>query len=131
MGSDYPENLKYSSDHEWVDVAGGIAKIGITKFAINQLGEVVMVELPKVGDKFDATEPFGTVESVKAVSELYAPVGGEVVEVNMSLSDDPEALTDDPYGEGWLIKLRVAIPSELDKLLDSDAYQKKIAEDSD
>ena len=102
-----PEDLNYTKDHEWVRVKGDEATVGITDHAQNQLGDVVYVELPKVGDKFEASESFGSVESVKAVSEIYMPVSGAVIEVNNSLNDAPEHVNEDPYGEGWLIKLDV------------------------
>jgi glycine cleavage system H protein len=123
-----PKSLRYSKDHEWVYLDGDIATVGITKFAVDQLGEIVMIELPAVGDKFDSTEPFGTAESVKAVSELYAPVSGEVVEVHDAVHDDPEDVSNDPYGEGWLIKLRIAGKALPSDLMDFDAYQRYVAE---
>src|SRR3954451_18492090 len=100
-----PDDLHYSKDHEWVRVDSGIAIVGITDHAQNSLGDVVYVELPKVGDEFAANEPFGSVESVKAVSEVFSPVSGEIVEVNATLTDDPEKVNADPYGDGWMIRV--------------------------
>lgn len=119
----YPSEYRYSRDHEWVRVEGDIAVLGITEFAQKELGEVVFVELPEVGQTFNAGDEMGTIESVKAVSEIYTPVGGEVVEVNQAVVDDPELLNDDPHGEGWLIKFRMNNPSELDALMSADAYE--------
>jgi glycine cleavage system H protein len=103
-----PEELQYTRSHEWVRTEGDTATIGITDHAQDELGDIVYVELPEQGDTFDAGEPFGTVESVKAVSDLYTPVGGEIVEVNEALDDSPEKINEDPYGDGWIIKLRVS-----------------------
>ncbi len=121
--SNIPENLHYSKDHEWVRVEGDTATVGISDHAQHALGDVVYVELPKVGDTFAAHESFGSVESVKAVSELFCPVAGEVVEVNESLQDDPEKVNTDPYGEAWMIKLRVKEAGEVDKLLSAIEYE--------
>jgi glycine cleavage system H protein len=125
-----PEELSYSKDHEWVRVKGSEATVGITDHAQHQLGDVVYVELPKVGDKFEASEPFGSVESVKAVSEVYMPVGGEVVAVNESLNDSPEAVNTDPYGDGWMIRIRVTNPAEVDGLLSAAEYEDYIKEEA-
>ena len=111
-----PEDLNYTKDHEWVRVKGDEATVGITDHAQNQLGDVVYVELPKVGDKFEASESFGSVESVKAVSEIYMPVSGAVIEVNNSLNDAPEQVNEDPYGEGWMIRIRIDNPAQVDAL---------------
>ncbi len=127
----YPEEYRYTEEHEWVDVQGGQATIGITHHAQNQLGDVVFVELPKVGAQLHATISFGAVESVKAVSDIYAPVGGEVVEVNESLVDAPEKLNEDPHGDGWLIKIRLRDKNELKNLLPAEAYQAHIAAESE
>ncbi len=108
-----PEELQYTKSHEWVRTEGDTATIGITDHAQDELGDVVFVELPGVGDALDAGDSFGTVESVKAVSDLYTPVGGEVVEVNESLEESPEKINEDPYGEGWIVKLRVSDEGEL------------------
>lgn len=117
-----PEGLRYSSDHEWVAVDGNLARVGITDFAQDALGDVVYVDLPGTGVSVTAADSFGEVESTKSVSELYAPVSGEVVEVNESLADQPEKLNEDAYGEGWLIAIEMSDPSELDALLDATAY---------
>jgi glycine cleavage system H protein len=122
-----PEELLYTKNHEWARIDGDTATIGITDHAQDELGDVVFVELPGEGDAFDAGESFGTVESVKAVSDVYAPVGGEVVEVNSSLEDAPEKINDDPYGEGWMIKLRT---SEEADLLSPQEYEKVVEEES-
>jgi glycine cleavage system H protein len=118
-----PENLHYSKDHEWVRVDGDIAIIGITDYAQNSLGDVVYVELPKPGDDFSANESFGSVESVKAVSEMFTPVSGTVAEVNESLGDEPEKVNSDPYGNGWMIRLRMSNPGEVDSLLTAAEYE--------
>jgi glycine cleavage system H protein len=119
----YPANLKYSKEHEWVKVDGGVATIGITSHAQSSLGDIVYVELPKIGTKYSAMKDFGVVESVKTVSTLYCPVSGEVTEVNSKLSSKPEAVNSDPYGEGWMIKVKMTDPSELDKLLSASDYE--------
>src|SRR5215510_3477220 len=118
-----PEDLSYSKDHEWVRVSGNAATIGITDHAQNQLGDVVYVELPKVGDKFELSEPFGSVESVKAVSEIYMPVSGTVTEVNAALNEAPEKVNEDPYGEGWMIIVKMDDPSQVDSLLSAIEYE--------
>jgi glycine cleavage system H protein len=117
----YPAALRYTKDHEWLEPLGERARVGITDYAQQQLGDVVYLELPDVGAKLKAGQSFGTIESVKAVSELYAPVGGEVVEVNAPLKDKPETVNTDPHG-AWMIVLKVADPSELTRLLDAAAY---------
>jgi glycine cleavage system H protein len=118
-----PEDLHYSKDHEWVRVSGNIATIGITDYAQNSLGDVVYVELPKAGDEFAANESFGSVESVKAVSELFTPVSGDVVEANDSLQDQPEKVNEDPYGEAWMIRVKMSSPGEVDSLLTAAEYE--------
>jgi glycine cleavage system H protein len=118
-----PEDLHYSKDHEWVRVEGDLAVIGITDYAQNSLGDVVYVEVPKAGDKFAANESFGSVESVKAVSEVFTPIAGAVVSVNESLADEPEKVNTDPYGEGWMIRLRMENPGEVDSLLTAAEYE--------
>ena len=118
-----PEDLHYSKDHEWVWVAGDLATIGITDYAQNSLGDVVYVELPKVGDELAAQEAFGSVESVKAVSELFTPVSGKVTEVNDALQDDPEKVNSDPYGEAWMIRVKMSHPGEVDSLLTAEEYE--------
>ena len=122
-----PEDLQFTKSHEWVRTEGDTATIGITDHAQDELGDVVFVELPGEGDTFDAGESFGTVESVKAVSDLYTPVGGEVVEVNSSLEDAPEKINDDPYGDGWIVKLRTTNGADL---LSPEEYEKVVAEES-
>ena len=128
--ADTPEDLSYTKDHEWVRVKDDQATVGITDHAQNQLGDVVYVELPKVGDKFEASEPFGSVESVKAVSEVYMPVAGSVVEVNESLNDSPERVNEDPYGEGWMIRIKIDNPAQVDALLTAIEYEDYIKEES-
>ena len=118
-----PEDLHYSKDHEWIRVEGDIGTIGITDHAQHSLGDVVYVELPKPGESFAAHEPFGSVESVKAVSEIFTPVGGEITEVNESLQDEPEKVNTDPYGEAWMIRIRMSNPGEVDSLLSAAEYE--------
>lgn len=118
-----PEDLHYSKDHEWVRVEGDIATIGITDHAQNSLGDVVYVELPKKGEKFEAHESFGSVESVKAVSEIFTPIAGEVTEVNELLQDEPEKVNDDAYGDAWMIRLRMTNKAEADALLTAAEYE--------
>jgi glycine cleavage system H protein len=118
-----PEDLHYSKDHEWVRVEGDVALIGITDYAQNSLGDVVYVELPKAGEEFAANESFGSVESVKAVSEMFSPVSGSVVAVNEALADEPEKVNGDPYGEGWMIRVRMSSPGEVDSLLTAAEYE--------
>ena len=117
-----PEELKYSKDHEWAKVDGDIVTVGIDDYAQDQLGEVVFVEVPEVGDTFSKGDEFGTVESVKAVSEIYLPVSGEIVEVNEGLEDAPELVNNSPYEEGWIVKVKAEDLSELDTMLDKAAY---------
>ena len=118
-----PEDLHYSKDHEWVRVEGEEAIIGITDYAQNSLGDVVYVELPKTGDEFAANEPFGSVESVKAVSEVFTPIAGAVVRINESLADEPEKVNSDPYGEGWMVRLRMSSAAAVDSLLSAAEYE--------
>ncbi len=125
-----PEELSYTKDHEWVRVKGDSATVGITDHAQNQLGDVVYVELPKVGEKFESGEPFGSVESVKAVSEIYMPLGGEITEVNTALADSPELVNEDPYGKGWMIELKIAVASEVDGLLSAAEYEDYLKEEA-
>lgn len=117
-----PSDLRYSPSHEWVRVEGDEAVIGITDHAQDQLNDIVYVELPSVGDHFETEQEFGVVESVKSVSDLYMPVAGEVIEVNDALEDAPEAINEDPYGAGWLVRLRLADKSEVERLLSAEAY---------
>lgn len=123
---DVPEQLLYTAEHEWVLVDGEIATIGITDYAQGELGDIVFVELPKVGDDTQQMQAFGTIEAVKAVSELFAPLTGEVVEVNNLLEDQPELINSDPYGEGWIIKLKLGDNSELEKLLSAEDYRNEV-----
>ena len=124
----YPANFRYTKEHEWVAVEGGVGTIGITDHAQQELGDVVYVDLPKPGDKVEAGKTFGSVESVKAVSDIYAPASGDVVEANSALVKAPEAINNDPHGAGWLIKIKLANASELDSLMDAKAYEAYIAE---
>src|SRR5208283_1310795 len=124
----YPKEYRYTKDHEWIVVKDGIATIGITDYAQHELGDVVFVELPAAGGKITAGKTFGSVESVKAVSEIYAPVGGEVTEANAELHNKPETINSDPHGAGWLIKVKVASPAEVNSLMDATAYEAYIAE---
>ena len=123
-----PEELRYSAEHEWVAVEGVRARIGITDFAQDQLGDVVYVELPDIGDPVKKGESFGVVESTKAVSELFAPLSGKVVEVNDPLSDAPETINEDPYEEGWMIAIEPSDPKELEALMDVKAYRAFVEE---
>ena len=118
-----PENLRYSKEHEWVRVEGDEAVIGITDFAQSELGDIVYVEVETVGDELAKDEIFGTVEAVKTVSDLYLPVGGEILELNDKLEGQPELVNDDPYGEGWMVRIKLADPSEVNQLLDAAAYK--------
>ena len=118
-----PEDLHYSKDHEWIRVEGDIGTIGVTDHAQNALGDVVYVELPKAGESFEAHEAFGSVESVKAVSELFTPVAGDITEVNESLHDEPEKVNTDPYGSAWMIRIRVKVKGEIDGLLTPAEYE--------
>ena len=118
-----PEDLSYTKDHEWLRVKGNMATVGITDHAQKQLGDVVYVELPKPGDRFEASEPFGSVESVKAVSEVYMPVTGTVVEVNESLNESPEQVNEDPYTDGWMIVIEMENPAQVDGLLSAAEYE--------
>jgi glycine cleavage system H protein len=124
----YPAEYRYTKEHEWIKVDGEIGTAGITDYAQHELGDVVFVELPKVGTKLKAGQSFGTIESVKAVSEIYSPVSGEVIEVNSALSDTPEKVNQDPHGAAWLIKLRLADKKEVAGLMDAAAYEAYIAE---
>lgn len=123
-----PENCKYTKSHEWIRVEGEEAYVGITEYAQKQLGDVVFVDVDVEGDSLDQEENFGSIEAVKTVSDVYMPAGGEVVELNPALEDSPELINKDPYGDGWIIKIKLADTSELDALMDADAY-KEIAEE--
>ncbi len=124
----YPASYRYTNQHEWVDVKGDVATVGITDYAQHELGDVVFVELPKPGAKITAGKSFGTVESVKAVSDIYAPVSGEVLEANGDLHSAPEKINTDPHGAAWLIKVRLANPAEVTSLMDAAAYEAFIAD---
>ena len=121
-----PENLLYTKDHEWVRVEGDIAFVGITDFAQGELGDIVYVEVETVGDTLDAEEVFGSVEAVKTVSDLFMPVGGELLEVNEGIESAPESVNSDPYGAGWIVKIRITDISELDGLLSAEDYKAEI-----
>jgi glycine cleavage system H protein len=119
----YPDNLRYTKDHEWIARDGDTGTVGVSFFAQKELGDVVFVELPEVGRRLTQGEELGTIESVKAVSEIYSPVSGEVVEVNTALRDHPEQINSEPYAGGWILKLRLSAPAELDSLMDAEAYR--------
>ena len=124
----YPTEYRYTSEHEWIKVSGDTGTIGITDYAQHELGDVVFVELPAKGSRVEAGKTFGTVESVKAVSEIYAPVSGEVIETNGELSNAPELVNSDPHGAAWLIKIKLADPADVSKLMDAAAYQAFVSE---
>ncbi|MFQ5916702.1 MAG: glycine cleavage system protein GcvH [Candidatus Binatia bacterium] len=123
---DFPEGLKYSKEHEWVLVESDVAIIGITEYAQDELGDIVYVELPQVGEKISKDDPFGSVESVKAVSDIFAPISGSVLEVNDTLPDSPETINEDPYGDGWMIKVQMTDKDELKDLMSSEDYAEYI-----
>ena len=123
----YPQDLKYTKEHEWVRADGDTATIGVTDFAQSELGDIVFVELEPEGFEFDKDEVFGTVEAVKTVSELFAPVAGEIFEINEALEDEPELVNDDPYGEGWMVKIKVTDPSQLDELMSAGEYDEIVS----
>ncbi|WOO39579.1 glycine cleavage system protein GcvH [Rubellicoccus peritrichatus] len=125
--SDIPSDLKYTKQHEWVRVEGDLATIGITDYAQGSLGDITFIELPNVGDSMAAHETFGVVESVKAASDIYMPISGEIAEINESLEDAPENANNDPYGDGWIVKIKISNPSDLDALLDASAYEAETA----
>jgi glycine cleavage system H protein len=124
----YPEDLRYSKEHEWIKIEGDRGTIGITDYAQQQLGDVVYVELPEVGATFSINDVFGSIESVKAVSELFCPLSGEVLEVNQETTDSPESVNQDPHGKAWLIVIRVTDPSEVENLMSASDYQKYVEE---
>lgn len=124
----FPEDLRYTAEHEWARLEQGIVTVGITSYATDQLGDVVFVELPDVGRTLEAKKPFGVVEAVKTVSDLYAPVSGEIVEVNGALADNPALVNQSPFGEGWMLRIKPTRPAELETLLNADAYEKMIEE---
>lgn len=121
-----PSELKYTKDHEWAKVDGDVITVGITDYAQGELGDVVFVELPEVGDTVKKDDSFGTIEAVKAVADLFCPVTGEVVEINEELENDPEIVNKEPYGSGWMVKIKIAESAELDDLMDAAAYEKHI-----
>ncbi len=126
--ADYPDSYSYTREHEWISVEGDVGTVGVTHHAQEELGDVVFVELPEPGTQCRQGEPFGTIESVKAVSDLYAPASGEVVEVNEQLADRPEIVNEDPHGAGWMVKIRLASPAEVDGLMSAAEYQDFIQE---
>ncbi len=126
---EFPADLKYTSEHEWVRLDGHVAVVGITDYAQDQLGDIVFVELPEEGIRVEKGDSFGVVESTKSVSDLFVPLSGEVIETNDPLLDSPEILNEDPYGEGWMIKIKLSSPDEVEELLSSDAYRKLLEEE--
>lgn len=129
--SQIPDELLYTEEHEYLKPADedGVYTVGVTDYAQGELGDVVFLELPSAGDTFSRMDVFGTIEAVKAVSDLYAPVSGEVLEVNQALDDDPSLVNSDPYGEGWMLRVRMSDPTERDRLLDAAAYRELVGED--
>ena len=125
-----PEDSRYAKSHEYVHVEGGVGTIGITDYAQKELGDVVFVELPQVGTELEQGDELGSIESVKAVSELFAPVSGEVVEVNEALAEKPELVNTDPYGDGWMIRIKLATPDEVDELMDAEEYEEYIEKEA-
>ena len=123
----FPENLKYTNDHEWIRVEGEFGWVGITEYAQGELGDIVFVELPSVGTKVQQGKSFGTIEAVKAVSDLFAPVSGEVVEINKDIQSAPDAINKEPYGKGWMIKMKIGNAAEIASLLDVGAYKELVA----
>ena len=120
----YPADLKYTNDHEWLRVEGDIVTLGISDFAQSELGDIVFIEFPEVGSAVEKGEAFGTIEAVKTVADIVSPMSGEVAEINEGLEDAPESVNEDPYGEGWIIKIKLTNKTELDALMDADAYKK-------
>lgn len=125
----FPSNLKYTRDHEWIRVEGSFGWIGITEYAQSELGDVVFVELPPIGTKLEQGKSFGTIEAVKAVSDLYAPVSAEVIDLNKKIKETPEVVNKEPYEGGWMLKIKLSDPSELKSLMDAEAYKKLIAKE--
>lgn len=121
--SDFPTDVKYTKEHEWARVEGDLVRVGVTRYAVDQLGDVTLVDLPSVGDSVTADERFGDIESVKTVSELFSPISGEIVEINPLVDEAPETVNEDPYGEGWFMLVRPSEPSQLDGLLDAAGYE--------
>ncbi|HWM84753.1 MAG TPA: glycine cleavage system protein GcvH [Kofleriaceae bacterium] len=130
MSADYPEELRYTKEHEWARIKGNVAQIGITRFAVEQLGDVTQLELPREGESVKKDEVFGTVESVKAVSDLFAPMSGVVSKVNTPLHDTPEAVNEEPYDEGWLIEIEMSEPKQADDMMSAAEYREFLAEQS-
>jgi glycine cleavage system H protein len=128
---EFPEDLKYSKEHEWVLVEGNVVTVGITDYAQEQLGDIVFVELPALGDKVSKDDAFGVVESVKAVSDVYAPISGKVLEVNDDLPENPEMVNEDPYGDGWMIKVEMNDPEEIEDLMSASEYEEYVAEEKE
>lgn len=128
---EFPDDLKYSKEHEWVLIEGSVATIGITDYAQEQLGDIVFVELPALGDKVSKDDAFGVVESVKSVNDVYAPISGKVLEVNDDLPENPEMVNDDPYGDGWMIKIELTDEEELEDLMTADEYKDYVAEEEE
>jgi glycine cleavage system H protein len=124
----FPDGLKYTKDHEWVEASAAVAKVGVTAFAVEQLGDIVHVELPQVGESFEAGAAFGTIESTKTVSDLYMPIAGKIVEINKTAQSSPESLQEDPYQKGWLVKVEMKGKADPAALLDAKSYQKYVAE---
>jgi glycine cleavage system H protein len=127
----YPEDYLYSKDHEWISVHESIGTVGITDYAQHELGDVVYVDLPEVGDTFEANEPFGSVESVKAVSEIFSPASGEIVEVNSNLEENPELINESPHEKAWMVKVRLTNSEELKELLSSEEYEEYLQEQAE
>lgn len=130
MSKDYPNDLRYTNDHEWVRVNGKIATVGITAHAVEQLGDITLIDLPKEGEKFARGAQLATVESVKAASDIYAPVSGTVVKVNVPVGDSPEMLNEDCYDEGWIVELEMSNPGEIDQLMTSAQYEKELSDNA-
>lgn len=127
--SSYPADARYTAEHEWARLEKGLVTVGITRYATDQLGDVVFVELPEVGRRLEAMKPFGVVEAVKTVSDLYAPVAGEVVEVNTALSDRPGLVNEHPFGEGWMVRIRPDRPEDVQELMSHDDYEKLVEQE--
>jgi glycine cleavage system H protein len=131
MSGQYPTDLLYTKDHEWARLSGNVATIGVTRFAVDQLGDVTQVDLPKEGETFRQGDVFGTVESVKAVSDLFAPFSGKVVKVNTPLAEAPQNVNEEPFDEGWMIQIELSKPDEAKELMDADAYQEFLKESAE
>ena len=131
MSDNYPNDLLFTEDHEWTRIEGNMATVGITQFAVEQLGDVTQVDLPREGESVKQGDVFGSIESVKAVSDLFAPVSGKVVKINTPLSDSPEYVNEDPYDQGWLIQIEMSAPAESEKLLSPEAYETFVRDNAD